>query len=137
MLYDPEVAPDLLPVCDEKGMSPGELITAHTAPLYRCHLLGFRPGFAFLGGLPPALVSSRLATPRLRVAAGSVGIAGQQTGVYPSAGPGGWRIIGRTPLAMLDLSRPDPFLIHPGQRVSFVSIDRARFLRLGGRLDPD
>jgi inhibitor of KinA len=134
VLYDPAVAPDLLALAAEKAMTPDELVARHAAPRYRCHLVGFRPGFPFLGGLDPALAAPRLDTPRPRVAAGSVGIAGRQTGVYPGAGPGGWRIIGRTPLRLFDPARTPPALIAPGDRVSFVPIDRARFLALGGQL---
>jgi inhibitor of KinA len=127
VLYDPEVAPDLEPVAREKDLTVEQVIALHSAPVYRCHLLGFRPGFPFLGGLDPRLVSPRLATPRLRVPAGSVGIGGAQTGVYPVASPGGWRIIGRTPARLFDPSRARPFLVNPGDRVRFVPIDRARF----------
>jgi inhibitor of KinA len=134
VLYDPRVAPDLLPLAAARGMSAPELIARHAAPRYRCHLVGFRPGFPFLGGLDPALVTPRLDTPRPRVAAGSVGIAGRQTGVYPGAGPGGWRIIGRTPLRLFDAGRTPAALIAPGDHVSFVAIDEARYLALGGTI---
>jgi inhibitor of KinA len=127
VFYHPRVAPDLEPLAAEKGLTVDALIARHAAPLYRCHMLGFRPGFPFLGGLDPALASARLATPRLSVPAGSVGIGGRQTGVYPGAGPGGWRIIGRTPLALFRPSAPEPFLVQPGDRVRFVPMDEATF----------
>ena len=127
VLYHPDVAPDLEALAAEKSWTVSALIDRHTAPLYRCHMLGFRPGFPFLGGLDPRLGTPRLATPRLSVPAGSVAVAGKQTGIYPSRGPGGWRIIGRTPLVLFDPARPDPFLIHAGDHVAFVPIDRARF----------
>jgi inhibitor of KinA len=127
VLYHPDVAPDLEALADEKSWTVSTLIDRHAAPVYRCHMLGFRPGFPFLGGLDPQLGTPRLPTPRLAVPAGSVGVAGQQTGIYPSRGPGGWRIIGRTPLVLFDPARPDPFLIHAGDHVVFVPIDRARF----------
>ena len=133
--YDPSVAPDLVPLAEEKGLTVAQLIEQHAAPLYRCHLIGFRPGFPFLGGLPPALATPRLATPRPRVPAGSVAIAGQQTGVYPADGPGGWRIVGRTPLAMFDPQRREPCLLRPGDRVWFIAIDRSQYLELGGKLE--
>jgi inhibitor of KinA len=136
VFYDAAVAQDLVPLAEEKGLSVGELVEQHTAPLYRCHLIGFRPGFPFLGGLPPGLATPRLATPRPRVPAGSVAIAGQQTGVYPADGPGGWRIVGRTPLAMFDPQRREPCLLRPGDRVWFVAIDRQQYLELGGQLEP-
>jgi inhibitor of KinA len=135
VLYDPAVAPDLVALAEEKGLQVQELIEQHSTPLYRCHLLGFRPGFPFLGGLPPGLATPRLATPRPHVPAGSVAIAGQQTGVYPAAGPGGWRIVGRTPLAMFDPQRREACLLRPGDRVWFVPIDRQHFLELGGTLE--
>jgi inhibitor of KinA len=135
VFYDPAVAPDLLPLAEEKGLTAGQLIEQHTTPLYRCHLLGFRPGFPFLGGLPPALATPRLATPRPRVPAGSVAIAGHQTGVYPADGPGGWRIVGRTPLAMFDPQRREACLLRPGDRVWFIPIDRQHYLELGGKLE--
>ena len=127
VLYHPDVAPDLAALAAEKGLTVGALAAAHAAPLYRCHLLGFRPGFPFLGGLPPALFAARLPTPRLSVPAGSVGIGGRQTGIYPGAGPGGWRIVGRTPLQLFDPDRADPFLIHPGDLVRFVPVAEASF----------
>jgi inhibitor of KinA len=133
VFYDASVAPDLVALAEEKRLSVAELVEQHTAPLYRCHLIGFRPGFPFLGGLPPGLATPRLATPRPRVPAGSVAIAGQQTGVYPAEGPGGWRIVGRTPLAMFDPQRREPCLLRPGDRVWFVAIDRQQYLELGGQ----
>lgn len=121
--YDPTVAPDLAPLAAEKGISVDELIALHTAPAYRCLCLGFRPGFPFLGGLDERLSAARLPTPRVRVPAGSVGIGGRQTGVYPVDSPGGWRIIGRTPAVLFDPARADPFLVHPGDTVRFVRLD--------------
>jgi inhibitor of KinA len=134
VFYDPEVAPDLEALAAEKGLPVAALIERHSRPTYRCHLLGFRPGFPFLGGLDPQLASARLATPRVRVAAGSVAIGGRQTGIYPLAGPGGWRIVGRTPATLFDPGRARPFLVAAGDRVKLTPIDRAAFLALGGRL---
>jgi inhibitor of KinA len=131
VLYDPAVALDLQPLAAEKRMTVEAVVRLHTSVAYRCHLLGFRPGFPFLGGLDPALWSARLATPRLRVPAGSVAIGGRQTGIYPVDSPGGWRIIGRTPLRLFDLDRADPFLIHPGDRVRFVAVGEDRFQAIG------
>jgi inhibitor of KinA len=132
VLYDPIVAADLQALASEKGLTVDELVTIHTGAIYRCYILGFRPGFPFLGGLDPRLHTPRLATPRVRVPAGSVGIGGQQTGVYPVESPGGWRIIGRTPLRLFDPDRADPFLVHPGDRVVFAAIDPSGFKALGG-----
>jgi inhibitor of KinA len=130
VVYDPALAPDLEPLAAEKGLTVAELIALHTAPEYRCYLLGFRPGFPFLRGLDPRLVAPRLASPRLRVPAGAVGIGGAQTGVYPVESPGGWRLIGRTPARLFDPARAQPFLVRPGDTVRFVAIDRADFDRL-------
>jgi inhibitor of KinA len=121
--YHPEVAPDLEALLEEKSLSLPELIARHTAPEYLCHMLGFRPGFPFLGGLDPVLAAPRLPTPRMAVPAGSVGIGGRQTGIYPNTSPGGWRIIGRTSLQLFDPTRAEPFLIRPGDRVRFRAID--------------
>lgn len=132
VLYDPAVAPDLEDLAREKSISPAELIRRHCAPTYRCVVLGFRPGFPYLAGLDARLASPRLSTPRLRVAAGSVAIGGAQAGIYPGEGPGGWRIVGRTPLAVFALERSDPFLVHPGDEVTFVPINHARYRELGG-----
>jgi inhibitor of KinA len=125
--YDPSVAPDLEPLAVEKGITPAALAAWHSAAQYHVYALGFRPGFPFMGVVDPRLAAPRLAAPRARVAAGSVGIAGRQTGIYPREGPGGWRILGRTPLAVFDEARLDPFLLHVGDSVRFVAVDEARF----------
>jgi inhibitor of KinA len=130
--YDPSLAPDLEALVGEKGLSVEALVALHTAPAYRCYLLGFRPGFPFLGGLDERLAAARLPTPRLRVPAGSVGIGGRQTGVYPVDSPGGWRLIGRTPLRLFDPARARPFLVKAGDTVRFVAIDRATYDRMCG-----
>lgn len=127
VFYDPSVAPDLEAVAAERGFAVAELIARHARPLYRCHLVGFRPGFPFLGGLDEALATPRLATPRVSVPAGAVAIGGRQTGIYPSDGPGGWRIVGRTPARLFDLTRPRPCLIEPGDHVRFLPIDRTTY----------
>ena len=102
------------------GMTRQAVIELHAQPVYTVAMLGFAPGFAYLLGLPEALATPRLATPRLRVPSGSVGIAGAQTGVYALETPGGWRIIGRTDLALFDPSRVEPFALRAGDRVRFV-----------------
>jgi inhibitor of KinA len=128
--YDPAVGPDLEPLAAEKGVAPAELVGWHTAVPYRVYALGFRPGFPFLGVVDPRLAAPRLPAPRARVAAGSVGVAGRQTGVYPSDGPGGWRILGRTPLRVFDPGREPPFLLRAGDRVRFVAVDETAFRAL-------
>ena len=114
--------PDLADVATLHDLRPADVVDLHTAAEYRVFFLGFAPGFAYLGPLPDRIVTPRLATPRERVPAGSVGIADAQTGVYPFALPGGWRIIGRTEAAMWDLARDEPSLLRPGDRVRFVAI---------------
>ena len=117
--YGGSDGPDLEAVAAHCGLSPAEVVARHCAGLYRVHFLGFAPGFPYLGGLDPALATPRLASPRTQVPAGSVGIAGHQTGVYPLATPGGWRIIGRTPLVLFDPLRAEPCLLRAGDLLRF------------------
>jgi inhibitor of KinA len=105
-------------------------IELHSSTDYTVYFLGFAPGFAYLGELPKALATPRLATPRRSVPAGSVGIAGSQTGVYPVATPGGWRVLGRTPLKMFQPDRAEMSLLSIGDRVRFVPISRDQFAKL-------
>jgi inhibitor of KinA len=130
--YHPSVGLDLEPLAHEKGLTVEELIRLHTAPEYLVYMLGFRPGFPFLGGLDPRLFSPRLATPRTAVPAGSVGIGGQQTGIYPQRSPGGWRLLGRTPLKLFSPEADPPFALSVGDRLRFVSVTREQYLTLGG-----
>jgi inhibitor of KinA len=125
--YGGEFGPDLADVCAMHGMTPAQAIELHASAEYLVYFLGFVPGFAYLGGLPEALVTPRLAVPRRRVPAGSVGIAGNQTGVYPFATPGGWRLIGRTRVAMFRDEREGLSLLSIGDRVRFVPISTERF----------
>lgn len=125
--YDPGLAPDLLGVAASAGIDPGAIPTMHTRADHRVRFIGFAPGFAYIDGLPEALRSPRLPRPRERVPAGSVAIAGLQTGIYPYELPGGWRIIGRTPLVPFDPHRDPPMLLRPGDAVRFVPISRDRF----------
>ena len=117
-------------VCAHSGLEAAEVIHRHSAVTYRVHFLGFTPGFPYLGGLDPALVTPRRATPRLRVPSGSVAIGGAQTGVYPQAAPGGWHIIGRTPLSLFDAGRDPVCLLRAGDSLRFVPIDAPAFARL-------
>ena len=112
--------PDLLAVAHWHGVSEQQIIDWHSAPTYEVSFLGFVPGFAYLSGLPPQLFTPRLEIPRKTVPAGSVGIAGSQTGVYPIATPGGWRLLGRTPLTMFSPDRDPMSLLEPGDLVQFV-----------------
>lgn len=128
--YGGEHGPDLNDVAAMHGMTPEQVIEHHASTSYLVYFLGFVPGFAYLGELPGALVTPRLATPRRRVPAGSVGIAGNQTGVYPFETPGGWRLLGRTPVAMFRMEREGLSLLSIGDRVRFVPIPRERFAEL-------
>jgi inhibitor of KinA len=132
--YHPSVGPDLEPLAHEKGLSVEALIGLHTHPEYLVYMLGFRPGFPFLGGLDPQLFAARLSTPRAVVPAGSVGIGGQQTGIYPVKSPGGWRLLGRTPLKLFSPEAESPFALGVGDRVRFVSIPEERYRELGGEV---
>lgn len=131
--YGGEFGPDLADVAAHAGLPEDEVIERHLAGDYRVAMLGFAPGFPYLLGLDPRLAMPRLDTPRTRVAAGSVGIAAAQAGVYPREGPGGWRLLGRTPLTLFDPVRTSPSLLVPGQRLRFVRIDRDAFARQAGR----
>ncbi len=125
--YDPEYAPDLGEVARRGGLSIDEAVRLHRSAEYRVHCVGFVPGFPYLGGLPAELASPRRANPRKLVSAGSVAIGGAQTGVYPIASPGGWNLIGRTPLRLFDPQRVPPALAARGDRVRFRSISRTEF----------
>ncbi len=118
--YGGDDGPDLAFVSERHQMSPEDVVQRHTAPTYRVGMMGFTPGFAYLMGLDPALVTPRLNNPRTLVPAGSVGIAGAQTGVYPLDSPGGWQLIGKTELALFDPAHEPHFLLSPGDEVRFV-----------------
>jgi inhibitor of KinA len=125
--YDLKFAPDLERVAHHAQISPSELVDLHNATDYRVHCLGFTPGFPYLTGLPKELATPRHATPRKEIPAGSVAIGGAQTGIYPQESPGGWNIIGRTPLRLFDPQRHPPSLLCAGDRVRFRAITRDEF----------
>jgi KipI family sensor histidine kinase inhibitor len=125
--YDAEFGPDLGTVASLHDLTPSQVVRLHTEPEYQVCFLGFTPGFAYLGGLPARLASPRLAVPRVRVPAGSVAIGGAQTGVYPIVTPGGWQLLGRTPLRLFDAAREAPATLRMGDRVRFRCIDRHEF----------
>lgn len=127
LCYGGVFGPDLDDVAHQLGITAMEVIALHSAATYRVYMIGFTPGFAYLGGMPEQLAVPRKATPRGKVAAGSVGIAGEQTGIYPLDTPGGWQIIGRTPLRLFDAGREQPALLKAGDRVTFEAIDHALF----------
>lgn len=125
--YGGECGPDLIDAAQRARLMPDEFATRHAAAEYRVAMLGFAPGFAYLLGLDPALHQPRRAAPRVRVPAGSVAIGGAQTGIYPRGLPGGWQLIGRTPLRLFDLGMTPPNRLAPGMRVRFVAITPADF----------
>lgn len=116
--------PDLADAAAHAGLTEADFLARFRAAEYRVAMIGFAPGFPYLLGLDPALALPRLATPRTRVPAGSVAIGGAQAGIYPAEGPGGWRLLGRTPLALFDPRREPPSLLRPGDRVRFVEAAR-------------
>jgi KipI family sensor histidine kinase inhibitor len=118
---------DLPDVARNAGLSEDEVIARHSAREYRIYMLGFLPGFAYLGGLDPSIATPRLETPRKAIPAGSVGIGGEQTGIYPLVSPGGWRLIGRTPLKPYDPEREEAFLYRAGDSIRFRPIGDAEF----------
>ncbi len=124
--YDTFFAPDLGTLAESKGMSSEEVVQLHVSRSYRVYMLGFLPGFAYLGQVDDKLATPRKSQP-VEVAAGSIGIAGQQTGIYPMVSPGGWHIIGRTPVHLFDSDKADPALLKPGDSVQFVSITLHEF----------
>lgn len=128
--YGGACGPDLPAVATFANMSAEEVVAVHAGTIYRVFMLGFVPGFAYMGIVDVRLAVPRHRTPRLRVPRGSVGIAGAQTGIYPIETPGGWQLIGRTPLEPFDLSRPAPFLFKAGDAVQFVPIDWSEYERL-------
>jgi inhibitor of KinA len=130
--YGDEYGPDLGAVAAFAGMAEADVVRLHAARTYRVYMLGFVPGFAYMGTVDARIAAPRLPIPRVRVPAGAVGIAGVQTGIYPAATPGGWQIVGRTPATPFDLDRADPCLFKPGDAVQFYAIDRAEFSRLLG-----
>jgi len=128
--YDALFSEDIPRICDHTGLTREEVIAIHTGTLYRVYMIGFLPGFPYLGELPEVLHVPRLEKPRLSVPKGSVGIGGTQTGIYPIESPGGWNIIGRTPLDLYYLERVEPFLIRAGDQLKFRSISLETFNKI-------
>jgi inhibitor of KinA len=125
--YGGEYGPDLTEVALRNGMSERDVIRFHTQHEYHVYMIGFAPGFPYLGGMPEAIAAPRRASPRLLIPAGSVGIGGKQTGVYPIASPGGWQLIGRTPVRLFRPEQHPPSLLQAGDTVIFREISRAEF----------
>jgi len=137
VLYGGEYGPDLPHVAEVNGLSEQEVVAIHTGPAYLIYMLGFIPGFCYLGGLDPRINTPRLETPRVKIPAGSVGIAGGQTGIYPLDSPGGWQVIGRTPLKMYDPKREPPVLLEAGMYLHYYAIGQAEYDRIHAEQYPE
>ena len=129
-VYGGEFGPDLRFVASHNHLSEDEVISIHSGTDYLVYMLGFIPGFTYLGGMDSRIATPRLSSPRTLIPAGSVGIAGEQTGTYPSDSPGGWQIIGRTPVTMYDMSKAQAALLKAGDYVRYVPIDESEFHRI-------
>ena len=127
-----EFALDLAEIAHRTGLSEDEVVRRHSGPIYRVSCVGFTPGFPYLSGLPPELATPRRSSPRTEVPAGSVAIGGTQTGIYPRKSPGGWNVVGRTPLRLFDVQREPPALFQAGDEVRFRQISREEFDSLQG-----
>ncbi len=132
--YHPDVAPDLVMLADKKQLTIEQVIEIHSRTEYTVCAIGFAPGFAFLGSVDQRIACPRHAEPRLKVARGSVGIADQQTAVYPQETPGGWQIIGNCPISLFDVHSDPMMPFEVGDTVCFIPVTRERFLELGGEL---
>ena len=127
LCYGGELGPDLDFVAGHNGLTKEDVISLHSEPSYQIYMIGFTPGFPFLGGLREELATPRLETPRTVVPAGSVGIANAQTGIYSVTSPGGWQLIGRTPLKIFDPDREEPFLLKAGDMLKFKPVSRREY----------
>ncbi|TQV72853.1 5-oxoprolinase subunit PxpB [Aliikangiella marina] len=128
--YEEAFAPDIKKVAERCGLTINEVIRLHSEPVYLVHMLGFTPGFLYLGGLDQRLYCQRKATPATRVPAGSVGIGGTQTGIYPQSTPGGWQIIGRTPLQLFTPNQKNAYVAEPLAKIKFSPISEKTFAKL-------
>jgi inhibitor of KinA len=128
--YDPSLGPDIEAMAVQKGLSVDLIIELHTQQLYTVYMLGFLPGFPYMGKVDERLATPRLKKPRLKVPAGSVGIAGSQTGIYSLTSPGGWNIIGQTPVRMFNPDKESPCFCSPGDQVQFVPVSLKEFHKM-------
>ena len=133
--YGGEYGPDLPDVAAHAGLSADEVVRIHSGTEYLIYMLGFLPGFAYLGGLDPRIVTPRLKSPRTRIPAGAVGIGGEQTGVYPLDSPGGWRLIGSTPVKPYDPARAEPILYRAGDYIRFVPVEESVYLEIRAQVE--
>ena len=127
VLYGGEMGPDIGNVAEHNGKTVDEVIKIHTSEEYLIYMIGFIAGFPYLGGMSKEIATPRLKSPRVKIDGGSVGIAGEQTGIYPVDSPGGWQLIGRTPLKLYDAEREKPVLLEAGQYIKFKSITQDEY----------
>ena len=133
--YGGEYGPDLQNIADHAGLTPDEVIKIHSAKDYLIYMLGFLPGFSYLGGLDDRIHTPRLANPRIRIPAGSVGIGGSQTGIYPLDSPGGWQLLGMTPVKTYDPEREVPILFEAGDYIRFVPVSEGEYQEIKKQVD--
>ncbi|AOT70505.1 5-oxoprolinase subunit PxpB [Geosporobacter ferrireducens] len=129
-VYGGEYGPDIENVASHNGLSVETVINLHTGRKYLIYMLGFTPGFPYLGGMDERITTPRLKTPRTKISGGSVGIAGNQTGIYPIDSPGGWQLIGKTPLKLYDPNRETPILLNAGDYIEFIPINEAEYKKI-------
>lgn len=130
--YEDSFSPDLSYVATTNGLTKQDVIKRHTDNTYLVHFIGFSPGFPFLGGMDLSIATPRKTRPRMNIPKGAIGIAGGQTGIYPSSSPGGWQIIGRTPIELVDLSNEQPTLLRAGDQLRFYAISKQQYLEWSG-----
>ncbi len=128
--YGGQYGPDMETITAHSGLTEREVIEIHSSRDYLIYMLGFLPGFCYLGGLDERIHTPRLANPRLKISAGSVGIGGSQTGIYPMDSPGGWQLMGMTPVKTYDPERKNPILVEAGDYIRFIPVEEAEFLRI-------
>lgn len=133
--YGGEFGPDIATIAEHAGLTEQEVIELHSSRDYLIYMLGFLPGFCYLGGLDERIFTPRLASPRIKIDAGSVGIGGSQTGIYPLDSPGGWQLMGKTPVKTYDPDREVPILVEAGDYIRFVPIDEEEFYRIKELVD--
>ena len=130
VLYGGELGKDMDRVSQHTGLNQSEIIQCHEGGLYKVYFTGFSPGFPYIGGMAPSLNTPRLTTPRKQVPAGTIGIAAEQTGIYPLSSPGGWNLIGQTPIKIFDWHHPTNLRLRMGDSIKFISVTKAEFDQL-------